>query len=197
MYCPDCGSEEREATPFCRKCGRDMRPVRTAVVSTDVPAGLSAREEIGRAFAAKIRDMRDADEMSTFAEDVLPEIEKFLESPQEKRMRRMRTGIILSSVGLGVAIGMFLATVLMQDEDFTFLAGLGLVAFFLGLGFVLNGMLLTVPKKSPETGDTEARNILKAADTEVLTMPATSNPVMFPSATESTTRHLDEKMPGE
>ena len=51
-------------------------------------SAVSAREEIGRAVAARIREVSDARELKKVAEDVLPEIEKFLESPEEKRMRR-------------------------------------------------------------------------------------------------------------
>src|SRR5437764_1387601 len=28
MYCPSCGSEERQASQYCRACGTDLRPVR-------------------------------------------------------------------------------------------------------------------------------------------------------------------------
>jgi hypothetical protein len=79
MYCPDCGKEENQAVPFCRACGTDLRRVRVAVESPDsiVATAMSAREEIGRAVAAKIRETQDTYELKKVAEDVLPEIEKF------------------------------------------------------------------------------------------------------------------------
>ena len=43
----------------------------------------SAREEIGRAVAERIREMEDAHTMERFAHSVLPKVEKFLESPEE------------------------------------------------------------------------------------------------------------------
>jgi hypothetical protein len=193
MYCPNCGSEEREATPFCRNCGRDMRPVRTAVAAPNL-AGSTAREEIGRAFAARIRDIRDADEMSTFAEEVLPEIEKFLETPWEKRMRRLRTGMILTFIGVGVAIGMSLAAALSHENDMFFLAALGIVTAFLGLGFILNGLLLTVPKASAKAD--QNNSVVGAIDQHFESVPE-RNPNLFTSITETTTRHLMDKKPGE
>ena len=106
MFCPECGIEEIQSNQFCRACGTDLRRVRAAVEMPDsvTASAASAREEIGRAIASKIRDTQSAEELSVVAEDVLPEIEKFLESPAEKRLRRMRLGMLLSSIGLGAAI---------------------------------------------------------------------------------------------
>src|SRR5688572_15713187 len=107
MFCPNCGSEDRQANQFCRSCGADLRVVQMAVSRPDqiTASAASARDEIGRAIAAKIRDTQNASELTTVAAAVLPEVEKFLESPEEKRMRRMRSGTILSTIGLGAAIG--------------------------------------------------------------------------------------------
>jgi hypothetical protein len=100
MYCPDCGLEDKQSNQFCRACGTDLRPVRSAIAQPDTitASAASARDEIGRAFAAKIRDSRNPEDLAVVAEDVLPELEKFLESPEERRMRRMRVGMILSSI---------------------------------------------------------------------------------------------------
>jgi len=77
---------------------------------------------------------------------VLPEIEKFLESPAEKRLRRIRVGTVLSAIGIGVAIALSLLAVISRKEDYLFLAALGGVTFFIGIAFVINGYLLTVAK---------------------------------------------------
>src|SRR5438067_5198452 len=115
MFCPSCGSEERQASQFCRACGSDLRAVRLSLERPDsiTASAVSAREEIGRAVAQKIREVEDARELKKVAEDVLPEIEKFLESPEEKRLRRMRAGVVISSIGVGVTIvGLVLASVI-------------------------------------------------------------------------------------
>src|SRR6266550_2647904 len=106
MFCPSCGSEERQATQFCRACGLDLRVVRMSIERPDsiTASAVSARDEIGRAVAEKIRDVEDAHELKKVAEDVLPQIEKFLESPEEKRLRRMRAGVVVSSIGVGFAV---------------------------------------------------------------------------------------------
>ena len=157
----------------------------------------SARDEIGRAIAAKIRETQNATELTTVAAAVLPEVEKFLESPEEKRMRRMRVGLLLSSIGAGVAIGVPIAAVMMGERDMLFLAALGVVAFFLGIGFMLNGYFLTVPKRSlPDTDDAARTNhspTFPAPATEELRLPQAPAEALFPSVTEHTTQHLEDK----
>ena len=49
---------------------------------------VSAREQISKAIADKIRDLRTAEDVKT-VQDVLPEIEKFLESPEQRRLRQI------------------------------------------------------------------------------------------------------------
>src|SRR5260370_14759877 len=113
MFCPSCGSEERQVSQYCRACGTDLRPVRLSLERPDsiTASAVSAREDIGRAVAEKIREVEDADELKRVAEDVLPKIEKFLESPEERRLRRMRAGVIIASIGVGAGLlALFLLT---------------------------------------------------------------------------------------
>lgn len=199
MFCPGCGIEERSANQFCRACGADLRRVRTAVESPDqiTASAVSAREEIGRTIATKMGELRGASEWSTFAEDVLPEIEKFLESPEEKRLRRIRSGMVVGSIGLGAAGGVALLSAVMylRDTDLVFILGLGgIVCFFIGLGILLNGLLFTVPKKALADRSSEAdsqRQLDSLGDTNDLRLP--NAPANFhTSVTEHTTKHLKE-----
>jgi hypothetical protein len=175
-----------------------MRVIRTALAMPDsiTASAASAREEIGRAVAAKIRETRSAKELAKVTEEVLPEIEKFLESPEEKRLRRMRVGMILSSVGLGVAIALSIVRAFENKEEFLFLAGLGLVTFFIGIGFILNGVFLTVPKRSlPDRDPPIEPDALTAHQPQsFLEMPARpeTNDLFPSSVTEHTTKHLKE-----
>ena len=165
-------------------------------------SAISARDEIGRAVAQKIREVEDAHELKKVAEDVLPELEKFLESYEEKRLRRIRAGIIVGAAGFGTAIlGLIMSAVLRgPDAEATLtLVGLGVIAFALGLGFVLNGMLFTKPRKAMEDRSPDARlqNLLDAGYHPPAALgepraPTTSNLVQSPrsSVTEQTTHHL-------
>src|SRR5712664_80906 len=141
MFCPSCGSEERQATQFCRACGTDLRAVRVSL----------ERPDSVRAVAEKIREVEDAHDLKRVAEDVLPQIEKFLESYEEKRLRRVRAGVIVAASGLGTGIlGLIISAALPgpDAESAVLILGLGTVAFAIGLGLVLNGLLFTRPRKS-------------------------------------------------
>src|SRR5882724_13062655 len=119
MFCPSCGSEEVQATQYCRACGIDLRPVRVSLEQPDsiTASAVSAREEIGRAMADKIREVEDVRDLKRVAEDVLPQIEKFLESYEEKRLRRVRIGVVTAAAGLGGAIFMASMSAFIHDAD--------------------------------------------------------------------------------
>src|SRR6266404_5095016 len=163
MFCPSCGSEERQATQFCRACGIDLRAVRVSLERPDSVTAIaaSAREEIGRAVAEKIREVEDARELKKVAEDVLPQIEKFLESYEEKRLRRVRAGVVTASAGLGAAIFMVLMSAFLKGPDtdtFIGLSGLGITAFLIGLGLIVNALFFTKPRKGLEDRSSDARS---------------------------------------
>ena len=148
MYCPSCGSEERQLSQFCRACGTDLRIVRNSLENPDAvtQSAVSAREHIGMAVADKIRQMSSAKELERVAEDVLPHFEKFLESPQEKRLRRIRAGIITAAIGLGAMI--ILLVMAMDKGDILPFVTPALVTFLVGIGVIVNGLVFTVPGKS-------------------------------------------------
>src|SRR2546421_607257 len=143
MYCPGCGSEERQATQFCRACGTDLGAVRVTLERPDsiTASAVTAREEIGRAVAQKIREVDDAHDLKRVAEDVLPQIEKFLESPEEKRLRRVRAGVVVGASGLGGAIFMVLMSAFIRNADaLVGVSGVGVATFLVGLGLIINAL---------------------------------------------------------
>src|SRR5687767_13143637 len=141
MYCPSCGSEERQLSQFCRACGTDLRVVRNSLERPDAitASAISAREQIGMAVADQIRQMKSAKDLEKVAEDVLPSFEKFLESPEEKRLRRIRNGVITAAVGLGGAI----AIILMAIDNVGLIPMImpWLITFLVGIGVIVNGLL--------------------------------------------------------
>jgi hypothetical protein len=201
MFCPGCGSEERQASQFCRACGTDLRAVKMSLERPDsiTQSAVTAREEIGQAVAQKIREVEDAHELKKVAEDVLPQLEKFLESYEEKRLRRVRAGIIVAACGFGSGILGLIMSAVLTGPDFEaalYVGGLGIVAFALGLGFVLNGLLFTKPRKGLEDRSSDARlqNLLDAGYAPpaqpALRAQTTSNLAQPGSVTEHTTLHL-------
>jgi hypothetical protein len=161
-------------------------------------SAVTARDRISQAVAEKIREVQSATELHKVAEDVLPEIEKFLESPEERRLRRVRMGVIISFIGCGAALGGAIAS--MQDESLFVLMVPGITAFFIGLALILNGLLFTVTKKKLPSKTDEENQLLEslrsggALDTagfsEAARLPAPVREPASVSVTEHTTKHL-------
>lgn len=198
MFCPNCGSEERQVSQFCRACGTDLRVVRVSLEKPDAitASAASARDEIGRAIADRIRELETGDDLKRVAEDVLPQIEKFLESPQQRRLRGIRRGVVTSAIGLGATL--FFLVWSMNEKDMFFTIGLGVTAFLIGLGLILNALLFTVPKQTvrPPLPDIRPRALVDDAPRPVLQVKrelTTAEPLAPPpSVTEQTTHHLSD-----
>lgn len=210
MYCPSCGSEERQLSQFCRACGTDLRIVRNSLENPDAvtQSAISAREHIGMAVADKIRQMSSAKDLERVAEDVLPHFEKFLESPEEKRLRRIRAGIITAAIGLGATIVVWIMA--MDKIDLLPLITPALITFLVGIGVIVNGLLFTLPRKTLP-GDAYDALSQKVLDSNAnvnripYEAPAAANLPAAPnltnelaprsSVTEHTTHHLKTSKP--
>lgn len=202
MFCPSCGSEERQVSQFCRACGSDLRAVRATLERPDAitASAVSARNEIGRAIADRIRDIEDGSDLTKVVHEVLPQIEKFLESPHQKRLRGIREGVVTGAVGLGVTLFFFVWG--LNSKDMFFLMGLGITTFLIGLGLVVNALLFTVPKQANQDYSTDSRRrdlIEGTADRAILVKSGlpTADPLSpRPSVTEQTTHHLADSPSG-
>src|SRR5262245_51733595 len=199
MFCPSCGSEQRGQ--YCRSCGKDLRPIQTALENPDpvVTPALSARDEIGRAFADKIREMKSAKELSKVVEDVLPQISEFLEIPEEKRLRRIRAGMITAAIGLGAALafGILGITIINNtNDDFLalfFMAAFGLITFLIGLGIMFNGWHFTIPRNHTLEQASEPIAQTATESSPKLAAEAAAQERLFKSlVTEHTTRQLPD-----
>ena|SRR6185436_1357591 len=202
MYCPSCGSEERQLSQFCRACGTDLRIVRNSLENPDAitQSAISAREHIGMAVADKIRQMSSAKDLERVAEDVLPQFEKFLESPEERRLRRIRAGVITAAIGLGASVAIFVAA--LDKIDLLPLVAPFFITFLVGIGVIINGLVFTLPRKQlpGDASDALRQHALDAGLNRVLyeaPAPANLTNELAPSAkpqpvsiTEHTTHHL-------
>ncbi|MFN2531400.1 MAG: hypothetical protein ABR555_08895 [Pyrinomonadaceae bacterium] len=197
MYCPSCGSEERQLSQFCRACGTDLRVVRTTLERPDeiTASAISAREQISRVITAKIAQMESSHDLETIAEDVLPQLEKFMESPEERRLRRIRAGVITASVGF--ALTLVTVAIAADKSDFAPFIAPGLVAFLIGLGLVINGLLFTMPRKRlPGSRRDRADQHALDLSTEISKKSSKTNDLESgmrqpgTSVTEHTTHHL-------
>jgi hypothetical protein len=202
MFCPGCGLKEDRPLQFCRACGADLRAVRESLEQADAPepSVAAAREEIARAFAARIRE---GQWWQTGA--LAAEAEKLFETPRERRERRhredeerrlarTRTGTITAAVGLGLVILFGLFWVL--DDRAVLLMGPSAVVFLVGLGVVINGLLFTRPREPRRQKLTaEPRPSLPDNSTSELDAPpgelgAAGASFIPATVTEHTTQHL-------
>jgi hypothetical protein len=198
MYCPSCGSEERQLSQYCRACGTDLRVVRTTLERPDAvtASAVSAREQMGLAMADRIRELKTRKDLEHFTEDVLPQLEKFLESPEERRLRRVRAGVVTACIGLGWSIVFFIMA--MAQGNFLPFLGPGFILFLVGLGVMINGLVFTAPKKKlpGDAKDALSQSLLdSSAKYEAPQLRAMTNeltPTVRPagSITEHTTHHL-------
>jgi len=201
MYCPSCGSEDRQLSQFCRTCGTDLRPARPSNDGVDAltASAISAREQVGLAVAEKIRQLDSPKDMRRMARQVLPALEKFLQSPEEKRLRRIRVGVLTTGIGLAGFAASFLAT--LEEKDFVALLIPTFIMFMVGLGIVINGLLFTTPrKKSAGTLEGKLPAGLKGMSPPAYQQPPVNVrtndlalPAPVPSVTDHTTHHLKQK----
>jgi len=198
MYCPSCGSDERQPSQYCRVCGTDLRAVRLSLEQPDsiTASAISARQQISLAIADRIRQVQKAKDLEHIAEDVLPQIEKFLESPEERRLRRIRAGLITTAIGLGATIGAFMLA--LNKSDMIPLIAPMLVLFLVGVGVLINGLWFTLPRKQLPEPDwenppQEQSELVQRPTTQNMSLPASYQSLPASSVTEHTTQHLSGK----
>ena len=194
MYCPTCGSEERQLSQYCRACGTDLRSVRQGLERPDTitASAVSAREQISLALADRIRQLETGKDLEHVAEEVLPQLEKFLESPEEKRLRRLRAGVITALIGLGMSLAIFLAS--LQASDLIPFIALGLIVLFIGIGIVINGVFLTIPRKTfaDRSAEADAQRELES-QIQNFAPPANQPRPLAPSTNDLTTS-VDQRL---
>lgn len=166
-----------------------MRAVRITLERPDAvtESAVFARDQIGRAVADKIRTTKSAGQLKKVAEEVLPEIEKFLESPTEKRLRRLRTGMMTSFIGIGATVGAVIAS--MVEEDLFIMIIPAMIMLFIGLAIILNGLLLTIPRKQLGAPSNDAVNPITFIPPALTASPEQAERVLS-SVTEHTTHQL-------
>ncbi|NNE66524.1 MAG: hypothetical protein HKN33_08145 [Pyrinomonadaceae bacterium] len=171
--------------------------IRTVVEQPEDVMGstLLTKSDIGRSLLEKIDSANSPKDLKKIAENVLPKIEKFLETPEEKQLRRIRTGSLVSLIGLGVSIGCVLAAIF-EDPEIIKGAIAGFVTMFVGVAMLINGYYFSVPKKNllERTGSSDDQPPALHKETNELLMPPKAKS-QFSSVTENTTRTLDDKVP--
>ena len=191
MICPRCVSNQSDEIKFCTSCGANLQAVRDALEQPDAGEKFDWTDTwVAEMFmSGKAQEMRKR------------ELERRMGiTPEMKRYQEIKAGVIVSSVGVALAIFLF---IFMQGvagnadpraaEIITRLWIVGVIPFMVGLALILNG--LVVSKKIVEL---EQRNEQRPKPLEEGASPrglraANTNefiPANMGSVTEGTTRHL-------
>ncbi|HYK22649.1 MAG TPA: hypothetical protein VEV42_18040 [Pyrinomonadaceae bacterium] len=191
MVCPRCASNQSDDIKFCTSCGANLQAVREALELRDS----GKKFDWGDTWMAEMFMSGKAQELRKL------EMERRLGiTPEVKRYNEIKAGVIVSSVGIGIAIFLFIfmqGIVAKVEPDvipiITRLWIAGVIPFMVGLALIVNG--LVVSKKLVEIQKREqhreksleeapAPRDLKAANTSEFI------PTNF-SVTDQTTRHLE------
>ncbi|HEX6284266.1 MAG TPA: hypothetical protein VFZ71_05300 [Pyrinomonadaceae bacterium] len=191
MLCPRCSSNQSDDVKFCKFCGANLQAVREALENREP----GTRFDWGNTWVAEMFQSGQAAEMRKL------EMERRMGiTPAVKRYNEIKAGVITSSVGVGLAIFLFvfmkglLGSVSPEAAEILQRIWVaGVIPFFVGLALIINGMV--VSKRMVEVQEREMERI-NALDGETSNQrslrPADTNefiPSGF-SVTEQTTRHL-------
>jgi hypothetical protein len=190
MLCPRCASNQNDDIKFCTSCGANLQAVREALEAPE-----------GKKFDWSNTWVADMFMSGQMAELRKLEIERRMGiTPEVKRYNEIKAGVIVSSVGVGLAV--FLA-IFMQGvaghvdpkdaEIITRIWVAGVIPFMVGLALIING--LVVSKKIVEAQERalkEGMALDEGQSPRSLRPPDTSEfiPTNF-SVTDGTTRHLE------
>lgn len=192
MVCPRCASNQSDDIKFCTFCGANLQAVRDVL---DAPEA-ARKFDWGDTWVAEMFRSGEA------AERAKLEMERRLGiTPEVKRYNEIKTGVILCSVGVGLAIFLF---VFMQGivgkvdpeaaEIITRIWIAGVIPFMIGLAFILNGIV--VSKRIVEAMEREQNRTMELEGVAAPRglRPADTNEFIPTnvSVTDQTTRHLEE-----
>ena len=192
MFCPQCGSTQNDELKFCKSCGANLHALRQIMATREA----DAKFDWSKTWVA--------DMFASVGEDEAEVVRRRDMTPDERRRREIKAGVITASVGLGLMILLFvlmngiIAGGRISDAAAEILSRLwivGVVPLLVGAALIFNGMFVSkrgasLPQhEDPDTKELEgpaAASFLPPADTNDLVSGAPF------SVTDQTTRHLQE-----
>src|SRR6185369_1963787 len=196
MVCPRCSSNQSDEIKFCTSCGANLQAVREVLAGPDAPG----KFDWGNTWVAEMFMSARAQEMRKREMERLMGI-----TPEIKRYNEVKAGVIVSSVGIGVAIFLFviMQAIALQPgnaQDAELLRRLwiaGVIPFMVGLALIVNGLVVSrkiVEAQEREQLERDKKNpatLEEGAAPRGLRAPDTSEfiPANY-SVTDQTTRHL-------
>ncbi|HEV2830231.1 MAG TPA: zinc ribbon domain-containing protein [Pyrinomonadaceae bacterium] len=193
MFCPQCGSTQSEDLKFCKVCGVNLYAVMQVVAAREPDEKFDwSKTWVQEMFLSADEKKRRKAEIEK-QRGITPEI---------KRYNEIKAGIIVSSVGIAIAIFLFvfmgglIASSKVSHDAAEILSRLwiaGVIPLFVGLALITNGVI--VSKKLVEAarrGSQLGQEGLEGHANPPSLRPADTNEFLSTpfSVTEQTTKHL-------
>ena len=193
MFCPQCGSTQSDELKFCKVCGANLQAVRQAVATRETGEKIDwSKTWVAEMFMSSKETARRKAELERL-QGITPDV---------KRYNEIKAGVITASVGLAVAIFLF---VFMQGiilggkvphdtaEILSRLWIAGVIPLFVGLALIFNGLFVSkkLVASSGQGRPPEPNTLERGAEPQTLRSADTTEfiPSNF-SVTEETTKHL-------
>ncbi len=188
MLCPRCASNQIDDVKFCTSCGANLQAVREAL------------GEPGKKF-----DWDDTWVAEMFMSGGAhkrrrAEMERRLGiTPEVKRYNEIKAGVIVSSVGIGLALFLFFfmqgIAHNLKPEDAEIISRIwlaGIIPFMVGLALIVNGVVVSKKIVAALEREQKRTDRLDAATTPRGLRPADTSEFIPAnlSVTDQTTRHL-------
>jgi len=193
MFCPRCGSTQREDLNFCKVCGANLSAV-LQVVDGREPADKFDWNKtwLTEMFLSQEEKKRRKAEMER-QRGITPEI---------RRYNEIKAGVIVSSVGVALMIFLFvfmgglIASGKVAPDAAEILSRLwiaGVIPLFVGLALMINGTVVSkkLVEAAKRISPAEPASLEGDSDRPTLRPADTNQFVATPfSVTEDTTKHL-------
>jgi hypothetical protein len=198
MFCPRCGTNQSEDLKFCKSCGANLSAVRQAVETRDVVEKFDwSNTWVADMFLSAAEHKRRKEQLDR-ERGITPEV---------KRVTEIKAGVITSSVGIAVAVVLF---VLMQGivlsgkvppgtaEILIRLWVAGVIPVLVGLALIINGLIVSKKLVEIAKRGRESDSNSLGVDQDPLSLRSSGTNEFIPenfSVTDQTTRHLKSSDP--
>jgi hypothetical protein len=191
MVCPRCASNQSDDIKFCTSCGANLQAVREALELRDP----GKKFDWGDTWLAEMFMSGKVHELRKL------EMERRLGiTPEVKRYNEIKAGVIVSSVGIGIAIFLliFMQGIIGKVEPdvipiITRLWIAGIIPFMVGLALIINGLVVSKKIVEIQKREQEREKLLEEAPAP-RDLKAANRSEFIPanfSVTDQTTRHLE------
>lgn len=191
MICPRCASNQTDEVKFCTVCGANLHAVRQALDNTPIEDKFNWNNTWLAEMFMSAEEQKRRKAALELAAGITPEI---------KRYNEIKAGVITSSIGIALAIFLFVfmggvaASGHVPAHAAIIISRLwiaGVIPFFVGLALIANGVI--VSKRLVEIANREKRRqeLESSSAPKELRAPNTNEFLSSPfSVTEQTTQHL-------